>query len=102
MARAATGSFRDALGTLEQLLTYSGPEIVLEDVLAVLGVTDAQLLEETIDAVAQGSAGRRCWRSRAAREGGRRRGRVRGRPGGVARASCWSCTRSAKSPLSCR
>jgi DNA polymerase-3 subunit gamma/tau len=56
VARAATGSFRDALGTLEQLLTYSGPEIVLEDVLAVLGVTDSQLLEETIDAVAQGSA----------------------------------------------
>ncbi len=56
VARAATGSFRDALGTLEQLLTYSGPEIVLEDVLAVLGVTDSQLLEETIDAVARGSA----------------------------------------------
>ncbi len=56
VARAATGSFRDALGTLEQLLTYSGSEIVLEDVLAVLGVTDSQLLEETIDAVAQGSA----------------------------------------------
>jgi DNA polymerase III subunit gamma/tau len=56
VARAATGSFRDALGTLEQLLTYSGPEIMLEDVLAVLGVTDSQLLEETIDAVAQGSA----------------------------------------------
>ncbi len=56
VARAATGSFRDALGTLEQLLTYSGTEIVLEDVLAVLGVTDSQLLEETIDAVAQGSA----------------------------------------------
>jgi DNA polymerase-3 subunit gamma/tau len=56
VARAATGSFRDALGTLEQLLTYSGTEIALEDVLAVLGVTDSQLLEETIDAVARGSA----------------------------------------------
>jgi DNA polymerase-3 subunit gamma/tau len=56
VARAATGSFRDALGTLEQLLTYSGPEIVVADVLAVLGVTDSQLLEETIDAVARGSA----------------------------------------------
>ncbi len=56
VARAATGSFRDALGTLEQLLTYSDAEIALEDVLAVLGVTDSQLLEETIDAVQQGSA----------------------------------------------
>ncbi len=56
LARAATGSFRDALGTLEQLLTYSGTEIVLEDVLAVLGITDSQLLEEAIDAVQAGSA----------------------------------------------
>src|SRR4029077_5983314 len=58
LARAATGSFRDALGTLEQLVTYSGKEIALEDVLAVLGVADAQLLEETVDAVAAGEAAR--------------------------------------------
>ncbi len=56
LARAATGSFRDALGTLEQLFTYSGHEIALEDVLAVLGATDSQLLEETIDAVQTGDA----------------------------------------------
>ena len=59
LARSATGSFRDALGTLEQLVTYSGKEIVLEDVLAVLGVADAGLLEETVDAVAAGD-GRRA------------------------------------------
>ncbi len=58
IARSATGSFRDALGTLEQLLTYGGREIVLEDVLAVLGVADARLLEETVDAVAAGDARR--------------------------------------------
>ncbi len=56
VARSATGSFRDALGTLEQLLTYSGPRIALEDVLAVLGVTDSQLLEETVDAIDRGDA----------------------------------------------
>jgi len=56
LARSATGSFRDALGTLEQLLAYSGPTIALEDVLAVLGVPDAQLLEQTLDAVATGDA----------------------------------------------
>jgi DNA polymerase-3 subunit gamma/tau len=56
VARSATGSFRDALGTLEQLYTYSGPRIALEDVLAVLGATDAQLLEETIDAIDAGDA----------------------------------------------
>jgi DNA polymerase-3 subunit gamma/tau len=52
LARSATGSFRDALGTLEQLVTYSGSEIALQDVLAVLGVADARLLEETVDAIA--------------------------------------------------
>jgi len=56
VARAATGSFRDALGTLEQLVTYCGARIALEDVLAVLGVTDAQLLEEIVDAVQAGDA----------------------------------------------
>src|ERR1700759_4201644 len=54
LARSATGSFRDALGTLEQLVTYSGSEIALDDVLAVLGVADGRLLAEAIDAVAGG------------------------------------------------
>jgi DNA polymerase III subunit gamma/tau len=56
LARSATGSFRDALGTLEQLLAYSGQAIALEDVLAVLGVADAALLERTVDAVAVADA----------------------------------------------
>ncbi len=58
LARSATGSFRDALGTLEQLVTYSGAEIALEDVLAVLGVADTRLLEATVDAVAEGDSKR--------------------------------------------
>ncbi len=58
VARSATGSFRDALGTLEQLLTYSGNEIALQDVLAVLGVADAGLLEELVDAVDAGDGAR--------------------------------------------
>ncbi|HEY8304256.1 MAG TPA: DNA polymerase III subunit gamma/tau [Solirubrobacteraceae bacterium] len=56
IARSATGSFRDALGTLEQLLTYSGSQIALEDVLAVLGVADEQLLSDAFDAVQKGDA----------------------------------------------
>jgi DNA polymerase-3 subunit gamma/tau len=56
IARSATGSFRNALGTLEQLVTYSGSEIALEDALAVLGVADGSFLLETIDAVARGDA----------------------------------------------
>jgi DNA polymerase III subunit gamma/tau len=58
LARSATGSFRDALGTLEQIVTYSGSGIALQDVLAVLGVADARLLEATVDAVAAGDAAR--------------------------------------------
>src|SRR4051794_25795576 len=54
IARSATGSFRDALGTLEQLLAYSGREISLEDVLAVLGAADAELLFGAVDAVDRG------------------------------------------------
>jgi DNA polymerase-3 subunit gamma/tau len=52
LARHASGSFRDALGTLEQLQTYAGGEIALGDVLAVLGISDAELLFEAFDAVA--------------------------------------------------
>jgi DNA polymerase-3 subunit gamma/tau len=56
IARSATGSFRDALGTLEQLVAYSGTSIALDDVLAVLGAADADLLFGAIDAVAAGDA----------------------------------------------
>jgi DNA polymerase-3 subunit gamma/tau len=56
IARHATGSFRDALGTLEQLVTYSGQTIALEDVLAVLGVADVDLLFDALDAVGSSDA----------------------------------------------
>jgi DNA polymerase III subunit gamma/tau len=52
IARAATGSFRDALGTLEQLVTYGGARIELADVLEVLGVADAELVFEAAEALA--------------------------------------------------
>ena len=52
IARHATGSFRDALGTLEQLVTYTGSSISVEDVLAVLGVADDDLLFGALDAIA--------------------------------------------------
>jgi DNA polymerase III subunit gamma/tau len=60
LARHATGSFRDALGTLEQLVTYTGTTIATDDVLAVLGVADSDLLFEAFDAVAAGDA-RAAW-----------------------------------------
>jgi DNA polymerase-3 subunit gamma/tau len=53
LARAATGSFRDALGTLEQLVTYGGDEVKLEDVLEILGVADAELVLAAGEALAE-------------------------------------------------
>jgi DNA polymerase III subunit gamma/tau len=52
IARAATGSFRDALGTLEQLVTYGGKQVRLEDVLDILGVADAELVLDAAEALA--------------------------------------------------
>ncbi len=54
VARAATGSFRDALGTLDQLVAYGGKRIETDDVLAVLGVADAELVLAAADAIAAG------------------------------------------------
>jgi DNA polymerase III subunit gamma/tau len=53
IARAATGSFRDALGTLEQLVTYGGREVKLEDVLDILGVADAELVLDASQALVE-------------------------------------------------
>ncbi len=51
IARHATGSFRDALGTLEQLVTYGGPKIELETVLEIMGAADAELVLDTAEAL---------------------------------------------------
>src|SRR5690348_619685 len=53
IARAATGSFRDALGTLEQLVTYGGREVKLDDVLEILGVADVELIFETAESLVE-------------------------------------------------
>ncbi|HET7177625.1 MAG TPA: DNA polymerase III subunit gamma/tau, partial [Solirubrobacterales bacterium] len=51
IARAASGSFRDALGTLDQLVAFGGEHVELNDVLEMLGAADAELLFEAVDAV---------------------------------------------------
>ncbi|HEX5983069.1 MAG TPA: DNA polymerase III subunit gamma/tau [Solirubrobacterales bacterium] len=51
IARSAQGSFRDALGTLDQLVAFGGNEVQLGDVLEMLGAADADLLFEAVDAV---------------------------------------------------
>jgi len=52
IARSARGSFRDALGTLDQLVAFGGERVALDDVLTLLGAADAELLFEAVDAVA--------------------------------------------------
>jgi DNA polymerase-3 subunit gamma/tau len=54
IARSASGSFRDALGTLDQLVSYGGKQVNTEDVLAVLGIADADLILAAADAIAAG------------------------------------------------
>ncbi len=54
VARSASGSFRDALSTLDQLVAYGGKRIETDDVLAVLGVADSALILAAADAIAGG------------------------------------------------
>ena len=51
IARSASGSFRDALGTLDQLVAFGGENVELTNVLEMLGAADADLLFEAVDAV---------------------------------------------------
>jgi len=51
IARAASGSFRDALGTLDQLVSFGGPQVSLDAVLELLGAVDAELLFGAVDAI---------------------------------------------------
>ena len=56
IARSATGSFRDALGTLDQLVAFGGDSISTDEVVELLGAADAELLFDTTDALAAGDA----------------------------------------------
>jgi DNA polymerase-3 subunit gamma/tau len=51
IARAASGSFRDAIGTLDQLVTYGGKQVSFEDVMELLDVADAEIVFAATDAV---------------------------------------------------
>jgi DNA polymerase III subunit gamma/tau len=57
VARAAGGSFRDAIGTLDQLVTYGDRKVTLEGVLEVLDVADADLIFGATDAIAEHDPG---------------------------------------------
>jgi DNA polymerase-3 subunit gamma/tau len=51
IARSASGSFRDALGTLDQMVAFGGSKVGLDEVLEMLGAADAELLFDAVDAV---------------------------------------------------
>src|SRR5689334_5294456 len=57
IARAASGSFRDAIGTLDQLVTYGDRKVTLEGVLEVLDVADADLIFGATDAIVEHDPG---------------------------------------------
>jgi DNA polymerase-3 subunit gamma/tau len=57
IARAASGSFRDAIGTLDQLVTYGDRKVTLEGVLEVLDVADADLIFGATEAIIEHDPG---------------------------------------------
>ena len=56
IARAAEGSVRDGLSLLDQILSFSGEEIRDEDVQALLGLIDRELLLSGARALAEGDS----------------------------------------------
>jgi DNA polymerase-3 subunit gamma/tau len=58
LARRATGSFRDSLGLLEQVVTYAGQEVRAEDVLALLGGVSEESVAVLLEAIGNGEAAR--------------------------------------------
>ena len=53
IARAAAGGMRDALSLLDQAIAYSGQEITLAQVQAMLGVADPRAIQKFILSIAQ-------------------------------------------------
>src|SRR5581483_2258799 len=54
IARAATGSMRDALSVLDQLMAYGSGTITIEQVRGLLGATEAQEVTALVDALLAG------------------------------------------------
>src|SRR2546430_6123397 len=76
IARAASGSFRDAIGTLDQLVTYGDRKVTLEAVLEVLDVADADLIFGATEAIAEHDPGAALERVQELADSGRGPGPV--------------------------
>jgi len=58
VARAADGSLRDAQSLFDQIVSFSGSRIETTDVVTVLGLVDAQVYIDLVDAIAERNAAR--------------------------------------------
>ncbi len=56
LAKGADGSMRDALGLLDQVLAYGGPQVRQEDLLVIMGVVDRPQILAMIQAIQQKDA----------------------------------------------
>jgi DNA polymerase-3 subunit gamma/tau len=56
VARAADGSYRDALGLLDQISTFGNGRVDMADALDLLGVVSRETLFDLVDLMAQGDA----------------------------------------------
>ena len=56
LARSADGSYRDALGLLDQIATYSGHRVDAADALELLGAVARETIFELVDLMAAGEA----------------------------------------------
>ncbi len=56
IGRSAAGSFRDALGTLDQIVAFGGSMVSTDEVVELLGAADAELLFDATDALAAGDS----------------------------------------------
>jgi DNA polymerase-3 subunit gamma/tau len=53
IVKASEGSMRDAQSLLDQIISFSGQEVVDEDVRDVLGFIPSEILDQTLDALAR-------------------------------------------------
>lgn len=56
LARAADGSYRDALGLLDQIATYAGGRVDVADALELIGAVSRETTFELVDLIAAGDA----------------------------------------------
>ena len=56
LARAADGSYRDALGLLDQISTYAGGRVEVSDALELIGAVSRESVFELVDLMAGGDA----------------------------------------------